>query len=568
MAAIPASAIVNVLPNVLSAGGSGLDLVGLILTNSTRPLIGQVLRFASAADVSAYFGPVSQEATLASIYFAGYTGASVTPANLLFTQYPTTAVPAYIRGGNISGLTLAQLNALSGTINATIDGRIVGTATINLNVATSFSNAASIIQTGMNDKDASFTGVIAATTGVLTASAVTGTLASGQAITGGTTPAGTIITSQISGTPGGAGLYQTNIIVAVASTSMVAGTTTVVYDSVSGGFVITAGTPGLTSNIVITGGTLSPLIGLTPATGALTSVGAVAGVPATAMDAVVANTSDFVSFMTTFEPNITDCVAFANWTNGKGNRYAYVCWDTDITPTTNSDTSSLGYLIKTLAYSGTELIYAPVNLASAAAFEMGQIASINFNAVNGRVTSAFRSGSNLTPDVTNQTISANLIANGYNFYGAYATANAQFTFFYPGQISGKFAWVDSYVDQVWMNNGFQLALMNALTTLGSIPYNAAGYAQIEAVMLDQINAALSFGAIRSGVTLSANQAQAVNAAAGGRNIAETIVQRGWYVLVQAASPAVRAARGTPPVSFFYTDGQSIQQITLSSVLVQ
>lgn len=568
MAAIPASAIVNVLPNVIGAGGSGLDLVGLILTNSTRPPIGSVLRFASAADVSSYFGPVSQEATLAGIYFAGYTGSSVTPASLLFTQYPAAAVPAYVRGGNISGLTLAQLNALSGTINATIDGRTINTSTINLNTATSFSNAASIIQTGLNDKDASFTGVIAVTTGILTASAVTGTIAAGQVVTGGTTPAGTIITSQLSGTTGGAGTYQTNIITAVASTSMVSGATTVVYDSVSGGFVITAGTPGLTSNVVINSGSLSPLIAITAATGAVSSPGAIAGAPASAMDAVVASTQDFATFMTTFEPNITDALAFANWNNGKNNRYVYVCWDTDTIPTTNADTTSLGYLIKTLAYSGTELIYSPTNLSNAAAFEMGQIASINFNAVNGRVTSAFRSGTNLVPDVTNQTIGANLIANGYNFYGAYATANAQFTFFYPGQISGKFAWVDSYIDQVWMNNGFQLALMGALTTLGTIPYNASGYAQIEAVMLGQINLALSFGAIRSGVTLSALQAQAVNAAAGGRNIAETIVQRGWYVLVQDATPAVRAARGTPPVSFFYTDGQSIQQITLSSVLVQ
>ena len=65
-ASIPARAIVNVLPNVISAGGSGLDLIGLILTDSTQIPLGSVLSFASAADVSAYFGPLSTEATLAA----------------------------------------------------------------------------------------------------------------------------------------------------------------------------------------------------------------------------------------------------------------------------------------------------------------------------------------------------------------------------------------------------------------------------------------------------------------------------------------------------------------------
>ena len=72
---------------------------------------------------------------------------------------------------------------------------------------------------------ATFTGVVAVTTGVLTVSAVTSTglINIGTNLNGTNVPYDTIITSQLSGTTGGAGTYQTNITTAVASTAMTAG---------------------------------------------------------------------------------------------------------------------------------------------------------------------------------------------------------------------------------------------------------------------------------------------------------------------------------------------------------
>jgi hypothetical protein len=65
---------------------------------------------------------------------------------------------------------------------------------------------------------ASFTGVIADTT--LTASAVTGTITSGSALSGTGVTAGTTIVSQLTGTTGGAGTYQVSASQTVASTTM------------------------------------------------------------------------------------------------------------------------------------------------------------------------------------------------------------------------------------------------------------------------------------------------------------------------------------------------------------
>ena len=95
----------------------------------------------------------------------------------------------------------------------------------------------------------------------------------------------------------------------------------------------------------------------------------------------------------------------------------------------------------------------------------------------------------------------------------------------------------------------------------------AGYAQIEAACLDPINAALNFGAIRAGITLSESQITQVNSAAGAQ-ISDTITARGWYLQILDAQPIVRAARSSPPCTLWYTDGQSVQAINLASIEIQ
>jgi hypothetical protein len=99
-----------------------LDLSGLVLTLSTRAPIGSVQSFASEIAVDNYFGASSLEARNANKYFAGFDNSNKKPGAILFAQYPLAAVAAYLRGGNISDLTLTQLQAFSGALNVTIDG--------------------------------------------------------------------------------------------------------------------------------------------------------------------------------------------------------------------------------------------------------------------------------------------------------------------------------------------------------------------------------------------------------------------------------------------------------------
>lgn len=339
---------------------------------------------------------------------------------------------------------------------------------------------------------------------------------------------------------------------------------TVTYDSIRQAFVITSSTTGATSTISYVSGTLAASLFFTQATGAVASQGAIAATPAAAMDAIKTVTLNWATFMTLWEPLIADKLAFSAWTNAQNKRFMYSEWDTDITATQSGNQTSLGPQLKAINSSGTSPFY---GTAVHAAFVCGFGASIDFAATNGRPTAAYKSQNGLATSVSDATIAANLKANGFNYYGSVATAADQFQFMMDGVVSGDFAYIDSYLCQIRLNSQFQLALINLLIASPSIPYNDAGYSLIEAACLDPINEALNFGSIRANVPLSAQQKALVNASAGVQ-IDTVLSSRGWYLQILPATAQVRAARGTPPIKFFYADGGSIQHIEMASIAIQ
>jgi hypothetical protein len=299
------------------------------------------------------------------------------------------------------------------------------------------------------------------------------------------------------------------------------------------------------------------------------------------MDAIIGNALNWAAFTTTFEPDLDDKLAFATWTHQQNARFAYACWDTDVNATAQGNTTSFGYQVSSngLNLDGSIALTADTNVAAQlgvtlasivqplAAFALGYFASLDFTRTNGRTTFAYRSQGGIVAGVTDATVGDTLIANGYNFYGNYATSQQSYTFLQPGQISGRFAWVDSYANEIWMNANFQQTLLAFMAASGSIPYNSVGYSAIETVLQTPINDALNFGAIRAGVTLSGSQIVAVNAAAG-QTIDTVLSARGWYLSIKDPGPTVRAQRGSPVMTLYYCDGGSIQKMTLASLLVQ
>jgi hypothetical protein len=491
--AIPASRIANVVPSVLSAAGSALDLNGLILSENSAVPLGSVLPFTDATDVGSFFGLTSPEYQMAEIYFAGPNNATVTPGKLYFAGYQASASAGWLRGGSLSGMTLTQLQALSGTLTITVGGAPLTSSSINLSAATSFSNAATIIQ-------AAFT------------------------------------------SPG----------------------FTVTYDSQRTAFLVTNTTTGTASTATYASGTLAAGIKLDQADGAVISQGGAAMTPATAMPLYVAAAGDWAGFSTTWEPVLTDKEAFSLWTGQQNDRYAYAGYDSDANAIVSGTTATWAYAVKQSNEDGSICIYGDLTHAAAV---LSWMASLNFTQKNGRSTLKFQSFSGLTPYVTDGTIAGILEANGYNYYGDFATSTQEFQFFSPGFVSGKFDWADSYVNQIKFNSDLQEALMTLVSSVGSIPYNQDGNALIESSLADPIAAHLNFGTIRTGVTLSASQIQQLTNAIGV-DVSQVIQSTGWYLNIKQASAATRAARQSPPTTFFYTDGGSVQSLNLGSVEVQ
>lgn len=576
MSSIPASEIVRIIPNVLSAGGSALVMNGLVLTQSPRVPAGAVLSFPNdGVSVASFFGLSAPEIDIANVYFNGFDGSTQKPSTILFAQYNPAAVGAWLRGGPANRMTLAQLQSISGSLGLLLDGVTYATQSLLLDGATSFSGAAALIQEALNYSIpflASFTGSISGNILTVTED-VTGTLNIGQIISGTGIEEGT----QITGFGTGSGLEGTYYVskdqtVASGALTTSGAPVSVAFDSISGGFVISSGVIGSASTVQFAGGEAADLLYLTEATGATLSQGAEAATPEAFMTSIAQVTQNWATFMTLFDPDggvgNEQKMAFAEWVNNQNRRFAFVAWDNDITPTLSLDApASFGSKIKAANIDGVCAVYDPTNGPRMAAFVCGTAASIDFQATNGRTTFAFRGQPGLIAGVTNATVANNLISNGYNFYGAYATANQTFTMLQPGQVSGVFQWMDSYVNEIWLNSALQQALVNLLVNVNSIPYNPEGYDLIRAGAADPINAALNFGAIREGVTLSRQQAAEINNRAG-LPIDGTITSQGWYLQVLDAAPQVRQARQSPPINFWYMDGQSVQKIVVNSVLVQ
>lgn len=388
------------------------------------------------------------------------------------------------------------------------------------------------------------------------------TLTQLQAIPAGTlivTVDGTLFTSSSINLSAASSFTNAAALIAAAFTGT--GKPTCTWNAVNSTFTLTSTTTGASSTITYATGTISTSLLFTAATGAILSQGEVADTAATAMANVIANTQNWGSFMTLWEPVTAEKTNFAIWTKAQNQRYLYVAWDTDAQAAVNGSTTNFGYLAKTAAYEGVMPVY---NTKELAAFVLGTVASIDFNRRNGRITGAFKQQSGLAATVTDQQTSKNLLANGYSYYGAYATAADNETFLYSSQITGKWKWMDTFVNQVYLNAQLQLALISLLTGVNSVPYNESGYSLIRAAMNDPISQALNNGTIRSGVTLSALQIAQVNQVTG-RDVSDIIQQTGYYLQVLDPGAQVRGNRGTPVINFFYTDGGAVHTITVASI---
>lgn len=337
------------------------------------------------------------------------------------------------------------------------------------------------------------------------------------------------------------------------------------FDEQLQAYKLSSGSVGATAEIQFATGDIAEALKLTENKGAIISAGVGADTPATVMDGCIKSTQNFVTFTTIHEPTIDEKLALAKWSNDQNDRFLYVAWGKEDNALQTGNTTCLGAQLKDVEMGGVTAIYGGLDKA---VFLCGAIASVDFKETKGRVNFAFKGQSGLQADVTNATDAQNLIDNGYNFYGAYATANDRFTLFYPAQMPNKWKWIDSYINQIRINSQLQLALMNLLVSVKSIPYNPDGIALQRAACQDAINEALNFGSIQLGVNeLSETQKANINQATGIDAVSQ-LTTKGYYLYIGNADAQTRTNRQSMPMKLWYTDGQSVLNINLASINVQ
>jgi Protein of unknown function (DUF3383) len=497
MSTIPFSAVSNILPGVLSAGGNSVDLNGLVLSTSIYAPQNEVLAFANAPDAAAYFGEGSPEALFAAGYFQGPDNKTATPGMLNFLGYAENAVPGWLLGTSSTPATLAELQALSGTLIITVGGTQFTSSEINFSAVNSFSAAAAAI------------------------------------------------------------------VAAFTSPSF-----TVVFDSIHQAFLITSAATGASASITFATGTLAASLGLAATSGGTLSQGANAAVPAAQMNSLIAMFQNWATFSTAFEESITEREAFSAWSASVSPRYLYVPYDEDAASSVANNPESFGGIVTASAESGTLLVYGTM---AHAALVMGYAASLNFNQANGRRTLFGVTQAGLAAAVDDQTTFDAVTSNGYNVYGAFGSNNPanNSEIMTPGSVSGPFLWADSYLNQIKFNSDLQFAFFQGFQSVGQIPYNSDGDAILAGFAAGPIASAGSFGTFRKGITLSASQIQQVINLVGS-DVSATITAQGYYLFTNAAgtSAEVRAQRGSPPAILLYQDGQSVQSITMPSILIQ
>ena len=337
------------------------------------------------------------------------------------------------------------------------------------------------------------------------------------------------------------------------------GNTTVQYSSVTKGFIITNGVSGEASTIEFavageTGTDVSAMLGLQSAQGGVISSGSEALTPAQIMQSVTNQSQNWVSFTTVTEADTEELMGYAAWTNGEGVSYLYSAY----VSVSAAEAQAVKEAVDNATYNGTSVIY---GTAEYAVFIMAEAASIDWNRRQGVINFAFKSQSGLAAMVTDGTTAANLETAGVNYYGRWATRNPEFVFLYNGTVSGKYKWLDAWVNAIWLRSAVQISCMDGVTMASRVPYNELGYTQISAWLQDPINQAVFNGVIDAGVVLSEKQKAELYIEAG-EDISEQLFTEGYYFKVEDPGATVRGQRGTPIISVWYTYGGSVNKLNI------
>lgn len=523
---IPASDLVSITPRVLAGEGQELAFNGLFLTSNPLMPVDTIQRFFNASEVAEFFGYDSDAYKAAVVYFNGFDNSLQKPSCLFFFRHIATDTASFVRGlpSENEGELLNHLKAITnGQITINLGPSPLTLNAMDFSQCNSLSACAKVLQDAINNEGS-----------------------------------------------------DTNSELWLK--------TTVEYSSLTKAFSVFAGVKGSEIAASPFTGDVAEVMGLSLSTNAAVSVGGSARSYTETLDRAVTYTANFVSFSTVEEvTNLEDAQALANWTNAHaidGDQFLYVYYSTDVTlaaNNTDSQASAVGKArvgsarvvnagsgqeivkdFKANNYEGVTAVYGDLRYA---AFIMGCAASISWAAPNSVISFAYKSQNGLIANVTDKATAAKLDLMGINYIGDYASRSDQFVLLQKGSMFGQFSWIDTYLNNIWLNNKLQTAIINGFEVNFRVPHTPEGYALIRAWIQTPVQAALRNGVIEPDITLSSSQIQALKAEAG-QDISTSLIRNGYYFQIDEATAQTRSERESPPCRFWYTSGGAIHKISL------
>ncbi|MRT01880.1 DUF3383 domain-containing protein [Ewingella americana] len=330
-------------------------------------------------------------------------------------------------------------------------------------------------------------------------------------------------------------------------------------------FIIRSNTTGADSEVsfAISGALANGLL-LTQDTAATVSPGADVTTLTDTMNSIINTNQNWVLFNSLVEFTDDQKQELCAWASASHNRFGYVVHDTTDAGTVANNANC--FVQKVVEANGYENVFPVYGNYLYSVTALAYSASVDFSRTNGRVSFKFRSFPGIAPNVSDLATAQALKSNGYNFYGSYSLNKTMKQYASDGAITGKFLWLDSFLNQVWINANLVGAYANLFTNNQSFPFNATGYGAVQASTIDVAEQALNFGAIQRGVVLDQAQIRIVNNTVG-RDISSTLFTEGWFLYIPTQAGAARIERDLRGVVFFYVDGQLIQSITMSSTAI-
>ncbi|AUM08777.1 DUF3383 domain-containing protein [Escherichia coli] len=330
-------------------------------------------------------------------------------------------------------------------------------------------------------------------------------------------------------------------------------------------FIIRSATTGAESEVsYASAGALAAGLLLTQDSAAIVSPGSDAVTLTDTMNNIINVNQNWILFNSLVELTDDQKTELCAWASSSKNRFGYVVHDTTSAGTVANNANC--FVQKVVVANGYENIFPVYGTCLYSVTALAYAASVDFARTNGRISFKFRGFSGLAPNVRDLATAQALKSNGYNFYGSYSLNKTMAQYASDGAITGKFVWLDSFINQVWINANLVSAFANLFTNNQSYPFNETGYGAVSAAVIDVAEQALNFGAIQRGVKLDNAQTRIVNNTVG-KDISSTLYSQGWFLYIPTQSGSARIERDLKGVIFYYVDGQLIQSITMSSTAI-